>query len=323
MEFQTVTDEKKPSNKETSLLAKHPKVSFILVALLALYSLSITTLFVSKLDSKSTSNTSLTGAVSTDSDDQSIQPQNNQASNAEQTFSMLRIYPSLDRHFSFYIYPNSVGSSECKYGIRYKEGIGPDVSRALGLEKLTCSERQGNLSSSFAGWADGSKFLINENNGEIKIFDVDDFKAESYTYDTSKYVFVGASRSLNYWLFKKTGQNTTSYILLDRNNNIALDNINFESNDRGVLYDEVNDGFLFISRTFTGEKVSVKFDFLSVNNLNLRNILTTEPVEAPGRGCYSEYLLSKPGEIILTPGCLTVGEKYIGFDGNIHINLQV
>ena len=58
-----------------------------------------------------------------------------------------------------------------------------------------------------------------------------------------------------------------------------------------------------------------------MNNPSLRNILTTEPVEAPGRGCYSEYLLSKPGEIILTPGCLTVGENRISPDGNIHIKL--
>jgi len=88
-----------------------------------------------------------------------------------------------------------------------------------------------------------------------------------------------------------------------------------------VLYDEANDGFLFISRTYIGENVSVKFEFLPMNSLSLRNILTTEPVVAPGRGCNSEYLLSQPGEIILTQGCLIVGNKYLDTDGNIHIKL--
>lgn len=157
--------------------------------------------------------------------------------------------------------------------------------------------------------------------GEIKIVDVGKLEAETYKYDASKYDFVGASRSLKYWLFSKSQENNISYILLDRNNNVALDNLSFESNDRGALYDEVNDGFLFISRTYTEQDVSVEFDFLSMSNLTLRNILTTEPVEAPGRGCYSEYLISQPGEIILTPGCLTVGSKHLGSDGNIHIKL--
>jgi hypothetical protein len=234
---------------------------------------------------------------------------------------MVRIYPSLNRSFSFYIYPAN-SRDTCAYGIRDKQGYGYDVSEVLGADTIICSEEQGTLSSSFAGWADGNKFLINEKDGEIKIIDVEKFEAETYKYDASKYNFVGANRTLKYWMFRKINQgNPVAYILLDKNNNVVLDNINFESNDRGALYDEVNDGFLFISRTYSGENVSVKFDFLPMNNLSLRNILTTEPVEVQGRGCYPEYLISQPGEIILFPGCLTVKNKYLGSDGNIHIRL--
>lgn len=232
----------------------------------------------------------------------------------------IRIYPSLNNRFSFYIYL-AVNSEKCLYGIIDKTGYERDVSRVLGIDRITCSGGE-TLSSSFISWADGEKFLLNEPEGEVKIVNVVEFEADAYKYDVTKYEFIGASRSLKYWLFRKVSQgNSSSYVLFDRNNNIALDNINFESNDKYELYDEVNDGFLFISRTYTGENVSVKFDFLSMSNLSLRTLLTTETVQARGIGCYPEYLISQPGEIILTRGCLTVGNKYLGSDGNIHIKL--
>jgi len=234
---------------------------------------------------------------------------------------IIRIYPSLNNHFSFYIYPAD-DSEKCLYGIRDKQGYGYDVNKVLGTDRITCSEGQGNLYSSFISWVDGDKFLLNEPEGEIKIVNVAKFEADTYKYDLTKYKFVGADRSLKYWLFREVIQGTGAlYVLFDRNSNIVLDNINFEFNDRGALYDEVNDGFLFISRIFTEESVSVKFDFLPMSTLVLKTLLTSEPVQAPGRGCYSEYLISQPGEIILTPGCLTIGSKYLGSDGNIHIKL--
>lgn len=247
----------------------------------------------------------------------------NQKSEPSCTNQILRVYPSLNRNFSFYLF-SANDQNMCLYGIENKEGYKYDVSKALGTDRVTCSEEMGNVSSSFVNWADGDKFLLDEKQGEIKIVDVANFAIETYKYDAGKYDFIGANRSLKYWLFRKIEEANISYILFNRDNTVALDNIHFESNDRGALYDDVNDGFLFIDRTFNEEGVSTvatKFDFLSMNNLKLRNILTTEPVEAFGRGCSSEYLLSEPGEIILTPGCLTVGDKYLGADGNIHIKL--
>lgn len=190
---------------------------------------------------------------------------------------MVRIYPSLNRNFSFYIYPTNI-RDKCAYGIRDKEGNEHGISRALGSDTITCSEGQGTLSSSFAGWADGNKFLINEKDGEIKIINIGKFELETYKYDASKYNFIAANRTLKYWMFRKISQgDLVSYTLFDRGNNITLDNIIFESNDRGALYDEINDGFLFISRTYSGKNVSIKFDFLPMNNLSLKNILTTDP----------------------------------------------
>lgn len=247
----------------------------------------------------------------------------NQTSVASCPNQILRVYPSLNRNFSFYLF-SANDQSMCQYGIENKEGYKYDVSKVLGTDKVTCSEQMGYVSSSFVGWADENKFLLDEKQGEVKIVDVVNFAVETYKYDAGKYDFIGANRSLKYWLFRKIEEQDISYILFNRDNTVALNNIHFESNDRGALYDDVNDGFLFIDRTFNEEGVSTvatKFYFLSMNNLKLRNILTTEPFEVFGRGCSSEYLLSEPGEIILTPGCLTVGDKYLSADGNIHIKL--
>ncbi|PIY69356.1 hypothetical protein COY90_01125 [Candidatus Roizmanbacteria bacterium CG_4_10_14_0_8_um_filter_39_9] len=105
---------------------------------------------------------------------------------------MIRIYPSLNNHFLFYVYPTG-NSEKCLYGIRDKQGYEYDVSEVLGEDRITCSEGQGNLSSSFISWAEGDKFIINEKEGEINIVDVRKFEAETYKYDTVKYKFEGAA----------------------------------------------------------------------------------------------------------------------------------
>lgn len=245
----------------------------------------------------------------------------NQPDDSSNTYKLIRTYPSLNREFTFYVYSTN-SRDKCAYGVKDKQGYSHDVSELLGKDSIICSEGQGNLSTSFVSWVDGNKFLVDMKNGEIKIVDVEKFEVETYRYDVSKYNFLFSNRTLDYWLFRKINQaDSVSYILFDRNYDVSLDNINFDSNDRGVLYDEVNDGFLFISRTYSGKNVSIKFDFLPISNLNLRNVLITEPVETLGMGCYSEYLISQPREIILTPGCLSVSEKYLNSNGNIYIRL--
>ncbi len=234
---------------------------------------------------------------------------------------VLRIYPSLDRQLSFYVYPYDMDQGLCSYGVVDPLGFSWDLSRILGTDKITCSEGNGNLGTSFVSWVDGDTFLLDERVGEVKIVNVANFSAEKYPYAASDVSFVGADLTLRYWLFREKTEDASSFALLDRNGVAVMDDITFESNDRGAMFDEANNGFLFIGRTFTGQEVSVSFDFLPLDTLTLNNILTTEPTVDPGRGCYPEYLLSQPGEIILTPGCLTVPEKHLGLDGNIHIKL--
>lgn len=232
----------------------------------------------------------------------------------------VRAFPSLTRNFTLYLYPDET-REKCFYGINNKIGDGHGGA-FLGVDKIPCSEGQTGIVTNFLGWVDGEKIVYNENPGIIKIFDVRRSETDLYQYDKDKYDFVSVNRSLRYWLFQKKEQSQNiSYVLLDNNQNIVLDNIKYGTPDRGVLYDEVNDGFLFIKRTFIDESSSVEFKYLSLDNLELRILLTTEPVQTPGRGCGSEYLISKPGEIILTPGCYTIGSKYYGTDGNFHLKI--
>lgn len=238
----------------------------------------------------------------------------------------VRIYPSLDNQYFFYITPIKGSNSECSYHIIDKEGYSFVVNDAMHTDRISCAAQGWNITSSvFKGWADGERFLVEKKDGEISVIGVNSFRVEqTYQYDSDSLNFVGANKTLKYWLFEKEPK--YSYVLLDDNNKIVKENINFNANGQlnyggyGVFYDDVNDGFLFISSQ-GGEKVSFKFDFLSTKNLSFRTLLTTDPVGVVGRGCGGNKLVSKPNEIIFASSCVTVDKKYISQDGYIHIPL--
>lgn len=241
--------------------------------------------------------------------------------------SDLELYPSLDGRFSAFIYPLYYETEEdvCIYGIiDHKQYEASKFNRLIENHSFECAQGPVSLNDFiFMRWAEGNKFV--HKNPRLEIIDVEKGEKEIYDYDQSKYYFVDVNRTLEYWLFrKKDSKNKTSYVILDQDKKVVMDNIDDLVNyDRGVLYDEVNDGFLFMSRTFSESEnlVSTRLDFLSLKDMTLRNILTTGPIEAPGMGCSDEFLKSKPGEIILYHGCLTVDDKYLDNEGNIHIKL--
>lgn len=236
---------------------------------------------------------------------------------------IIRIYPSLDGGMSFFAYESGT-AGRCFYGIRDKQGYSREVSGLLDLDTLTCQPGMGNISTSFVSWGTDNTFVVNEKPGELKIINVDESLASRYDYSPVEYTFAAVNKTLDAWLFKKNQDDedyNNTYTVLDRNKNVVLDNIFIESNDRGVMYDSVNDGFLFISRFYENEQMAVELQFLPTNTLQLKTVLSTEPVPSFGRGCASEYLISKPGEIILTKGCLVVDKEYISEDGYIHIKL--
>jgi len=241
-----------------------------------------------------------------------------------------RMYPSPNKKYFFYIY--LAGSSEgenCGYGIINDTGQRYSVD-GIKAKMLPCSQGQGNFSSpAFYTWIDDSRFVIEENTGEITIANVDKFQIEKYSYDSNKYYFVGVSKSMEYWLYtlKSSPENKVNYILMDKNNKV-IKTFTFGSSDQNefglfrVFYDPVNEGFVFISRNYTGEYLTIKFEFLSMNDQAMRTILLTDPVQWQGRGCGGDNLLSKKiGEVIIDGSCLIVADKYRATDGNIHINL--
>lgn len=60
-----------------------------------------------------------------------------------------------------------------------------------------------------------------------------------------------------------------------------------------------------------GELESVKFEWLSLRDLKLRTLLTTDPIRWSGRGCGGTSISSeKKGEILLTSDCLIIDQKY-------------
>jgi len=230
-----------------------------------------------------------------------------------QTYS----FPSPDNRFTLEFY-HARGSDASDCAFRIKDGGRElDGSKLLGTASMDCYNAMDGFDSPFIGWADGDRLILRNTWNDIKIVNPVTSGAQDYQV-TSTLFFRGTSHTLKYWLFQKDPDGP--YTLLDGDGKTILANLD-NKYDRGELYDPVNDGFLFMGRDYSATSVSVRLDFLSLSDLKLRSILTTEPTPFEGRGCGVESLSSKPGEIILSPGCLMFGSKYFSADGQIHIQL--
>src|SRR3972149_192032 len=112
MEIKTDTDKSPLNNSGTTSfpdsligsIRKNTKLLIILIIFLVIYALSITALYFFKLNASPFLNTlPVRNTTSSVSPASTTKPQSVQQSNEIPNFSMVRIYPSLDRHFSFYI----------------------------------------------------------------------------------------------------------------------------------------------------------------------------------------------------------------------------
>ena len=234
----------------------------------------------------------------------------------------LNSYPSPDNRFAVDVYDVGTESNQCPFRIKDR-GREIDGTRLLGLATIDCWSAMF-FDSAFQGWVDGDRFLIRKAGNDIMIVDIAQSSVRDYQIN-SGVLFRGASHTLKYWLFQKDPDGPYALFGEDRKA-VAID-LSIVGNAE-ALYDAVNDGFLFINRDstykFNASTVSVRLDFLSLKNLSLRHMLTTEPTSARDMGCGSTngVVSQTPGEVILYPGCLTVGSKYIASDGNIHLPLK-
>lgn len=226
-------------------------------------------------------------------------------------------------------------TNQCDYSLSSKNGSRYDLTKIIKASKLSCSASQGMISSVFMGWISNNTFAIEEDQGNIKLVSLPELQVESYSYDSNKYSPETVSGSQQYWLFRKKTppKDKSAFIILGKDKSVILDNLEFNQTENehmlgSIYFDPLNKGFLFTIRNFyyipntSTQMTFVKFDFLDVTSMKLRNLLTTESIEARGMGCggYDE-IYSKPGEIIASINCITIGAKYLDSDRKIHIKL--
>jgi hypothetical protein len=225
-------------------------------------------------------------------------------------------FKSLDGRYVFNLYVPKSGVN-CIYRVSDNEGHEVKLDKIVDSYNLRCSVDL-EFDTDFMGWVDGDKFLLRGASGEVKSVDVKNLATETHRYDASNYYFDTANRSLQYWLYQHD-VGGGDYTILDGINSIVFANL---KGYRYALYDPVNDGFVFMAGDQVGTAVSLRVDYLSLNDQKVRNVLKTDPIEPPGRGCGGPSLTSKPGEIIIGPGCIYVAAKYFSSDIGIHIKLN-
>jgi hypothetical protein len=226
-------------------------------------------------------------------------------------------FTSLDAQFIFNLYAPQSGVN-CIYRVSDIEGHEVKLDKVVGTYNIRCAVDL-QFKTDFMGWVNGDKFLLRGNPGDVKIVDVKNLTTETHHYDPGNYYVDAASRSLQYWLYQND-EGGGDYTILDQDKNIVLTGLKYGD----AFYDAANDGFVFMGgNQVSSSTYSLRVDFLSVNNLKLKNILTTEPEPTTlhEHGCYSASLSSRPGEIILDTGCSYAPASYYSPDGKIHIAL--
>lgn len=114
--------------------------------------------------------------------------------------------------------------------------------------------------------------------------------------------------------------------ILSLNGEIVASDLLEEEKSAGILWDEINNGYIFITSNQQESAKDpwsdhiVKVYFFDIEERKLDNVYTTGPVEISGKGCESAKVESVLGEIILKPGCQTLGLP-VAEDNKIYIKL--
>ncbi|MBI3980454.1 hypothetical protein HY345_00475 [Candidatus Microgenomates bacterium] len=206
-----------------------------------------------------------------------------------------------------------------------------DIKSFFPTQLIRCDSGLGNFSSDFIQWAKHILVIDDNENGQIKLVDIDNQKTTTHQYNKSSYSFLGVDNTLSYWLYNKknTKPNPAEFIVLDNNEKqIVSKTINIDYYVVRTVYDPKNNGFLFIY-SLTNEEATqnaVKqginvgngleqsyFDFFQIDKLQETNLLTTDPYPVFGRGCYEEGIEFQKSRIIINSNngsCLQIDPKY-------------
>ena len=261
--------------------------------------------------------------------------------------NMLAEYNSFDDKYSLVFYEgekNDIGTLiKCKFSLTdntSNEKI--DIKKLFPAELIRCDKGMGNFSSDLVQWAKYTVILNDSQEGKIELIDIQNQKTTSRQYNNSSFAFVGVDNNLNYWLYNdkrfKSGQ--SKFTLLDTNGKQITDKIiNNESYSVRIVYDPINNGFLFIYDLLNNEETqnAIKrgenignglyqyyFDFLGIDILKESNLLSTNPNPIFGRGCYEDNIEFQKGKIIIESNngsCLQIDSKYY-VSGKIILNVK-
>lgn len=145
--------------------------------------------------------------------------------------------------------------------------------------------------------------------------------------------FVLADSSGNFRLFGVPrvidGTKLTSrppFYILDEQDVLITENLLDEYTTADIFYDEVNKGFIFITRYQAEDAKDAWSDnyidvhFFDFGSRALQTIHSVGPVYIAGHGCEPSRLMSTKGEVVMTPGCETTGLTTEN-DGLVHIPL--
>lgn len=256
------------------------------------------------------------------------------ATNYEELFMSLQEVPSATGRYIFNYYPIDNTSNKCKYFLKtYPAGGIWDMKDLIPSKTIDCTPGYfGGWDSKVLGWKGADKLLMELNEGEILILDIRRNTKKVYNYDKNLYQFNNVDSSLNFWLLRDNLNNknkAATYYLFDRNQKLLREPLeyNYATSNMygisGVHYDELNNGFLFVSNNYVNSTVSAKFDWLSLDNLTLKTILTTSFVQTAGRDCGTgnEIVSTQKGTLLMTSDCISIDEKYKDAQGNIVIPL--
>ncbi len=261
----------------------------------------------------------------------------NQLKSNNQLLSYVEGIFSPDKQYMFFydantIYPKNL----CDYALYKKHGL---IYSFLiqGAEKISCSNEMGAYTGSFYEWTDNTHFLMQVDDGIIKLYDV--LAANTprilYTYDPKTSRFAGMNDTYDQWLMQKSGETGKISIYIgDTNHKSLSEDFSFLASAdahliAGVLipYDKLNKGFVLITRHYNNDNDTTwgEFYFLSTTNFQLKKIKIGKPSQTQHMGCGGfEYKIvsSKLNVIFLSsPSCLTVNQSDRESDGTVRLTL--
>lgn len=239
---------------------------------------------------------------------------------------MARNYFSPDGTYNLRV--NFYSDKSCLFRLEDADGYIVSPAPELKFNKMMCSygEMDGQLYTGFIKWLDNKRFLISEDDFTITLVNLQDKSATPFipALENGKYMFHSVDDELKNWVYRQRYEG--EFIILD-SDLAPRAFVGKEMNKASaIFYDSANHAFVVLGKNYKdGSQQSLVVTYVSLDSYEVRKILETEFIYAPGGGCNSwGSIRSILGEVRLEPGnCYdrTLPSYVIEQDGLIHIPL--